>query len=412
MVFGGEVSLAVLLLQGPLGPFFSNLASALSRQGEAVYKINFNGGDEFFYSHENTVSYSGTVNQWPDFLLDFVFKNSIDTILAYGDCRQYHHIAKQLCALENIRYFAFEEGYLRPNYITFEMGGVNGHSPITHAAIESYKPVHEVSDEKRMPANFFSRAMYAVSYYILAFFKRPKYPHYQHHRSFNPVYEGLCWCRGFYRKYLYRLIQKNAGQVCKQGEFFLVPLQVHNDAQIEFHSQYDSMQDFILDVLTSFAQSGSSKKLVFKHHPMDRGHVNYAGFIKKQAGRLGINHQVSYIHDQHLPTLLKSCEGVVTINSTTALQAFYHGAPVLVMGYAFFDMPGLTHQESLLSFWQVPISPDLEFPDRFRAYILDHGQINGSFYTESDLTTSNLVTYLFKLGALQSSSISSAPLSG
>ncbi len=402
--------MAVLLLQGPLGPFFKHLASALIQQGQTVYKINFNGGDEHFYSQENVVSFTGSVDQWPEFLLSFIHQHSISSVLVYGDCRYYHHAAKQLCSLEGIQYFAFEEGYLRPNYITFEKGGVNGHSPITHSAVQAYQPVHEVADEKRMPANFSTRAMYAIFYYISSLFKCFKYRKYTHHRSFSIVYESFCWCRGFYRKGLYRLIQNDAKQVCMQGEFFLVPLQVHNDAQIEFHSQYDSMQDFIVDVLTSFSQSGSNKKLVFKHHPMDRGHVQYAKFIKKQAEHFGVKSQVSYIHDQHLPSLLKSCEGVVTINSTTALQAFYHGAPVLVMGYAFFEMPGLTHQGSLLSFWENPVSPDPEFPDRFRAYILDHGQINGSFYTEHDLTISNLVTYLFKVGALQPALVSNSPL--
>ena len=390
--------LAVLLLQGPLGPFFNHLARALTEQGQAVYKVNFNGGDEYFYSQENAVNFSDATDQWPDFFLKFVRQKGISSVLVYGDCRHYHDAAKQLCSIEKIKYFAFEEGYLRPNYITFERGGVNGHSPITHAEVRSYQPVHEVADENRMPANLLRRAVYAAAYYILAFFKRVKYPEYIHHRSFSPVYEGLCWGRSFYRKSLYRLTQKSAKQVCGLGEFFLVPLQVHNDAQIEFHSQYGSMQDFIVDVLASFASSGSGKQLVFKHHPMDRGHVHYAEFIKKQAGLLGIANQVSYMHDQHLPTLLKSCEGVVTINSTTALQAFYHGAPVLVMGYAFFDMPGLTHQGSVLSFWKNPESPDAEFSDRFRAYILHHGQINGSFYVESSFTTSNLIPYLFKVG--------------
>mgnify|MGYP000257901452 CR=1 FL=1 len=398
--------MSVLLLQGPLGPFFDHLAAALIQQGQTVYKINFNGGDEHFYSQENVVSFTGSKEQWPEFLLNFIHQSSISSVLVYGDCRHYHDAAKQLCSLESIQYFAFEEGYLRPNYITFEKGGVNGHSPITHAAVQSYQPVHEVENEKKMPANFSTRAWYAIFYYVLALVKRSKYPKYTHHRSYNSVYEALCWCRGFYRKGFYRFIQDDAKQICKQGAFFLVPLQVHNDAQIEFHSQYESMQDFIVDVLTSFAKSGSNKKLVFKHHPMDRGYVQYAGFIKKQAVLLGIEEQVRYIHDQHLPTLLKSCEGVVTINSTTALQAFYHGAPVLVMGYAFFDMPGLTHQDSLLSFWQKPVSPDLKFPDRFRAYILDHGQINGSFYTEPDLTISNLIAYLFKVGALEPALIS------
>ncbi len=395
--------MAVLLLQGPLGSFFNDLSIALSEQGQEVFKINFNGGDEFFYTQKNATSFTGAPDEWSNYLDAFIDLHAITSIFTYGDCRHYHHVAKRACQYKNIKYFAFEEGYLRPNYITFEAGGVNGHSPINHAAIEAYKPIHKDANEKPIESNFFRRMVYAAIYYNVSLFKRLKFSKYTHHRSFSPAYEACCWWRGFFRKGLYRLLQSSAEKICSQGKFFLVPLQVHNDAQIEFHSQYETMQDFILDVLTSFAKSGSNKKLIFKHHPMDRGHVNYAQIIHQQATRLNIKSQVSYIHDQHLPTLLKSCEGVITINSTTALQAFYHRAPVLVVGYAFFDMLGLTYQGGLLSFWKNPTQPDLEFTDRFRAYILDHGQINGSFYNASELTLCNLMAYIKKLGLLSPS---------
>ena len=35
----------VLLLQGPVGPFFSNLAHDLRHAGAEVLKVNFNAGD-------------------------------------------------------------------------------------------------------------------------------------------------------------------------------------------------------------------------------------------------------------------------------------------------------------------------------------------------------------------------------
>ena len=35
----------VLLLQGPIGPFFYRFAKKLKQAGASVHKINFNGGD-------------------------------------------------------------------------------------------------------------------------------------------------------------------------------------------------------------------------------------------------------------------------------------------------------------------------------------------------------------------------------
>ncbi len=393
--------MAILLLQGPLGPFFNHLAVALNKQGQAVYKINFNGGDNAFYSQPNNINFTGTVDQWPEFLARVIKKNNIRLVFAYGDCRLYHHKAKSVCDDAAIKYYAFEEGYLRPNYITFEAGGVNGHSPITHGAVEQYKPVHSVQDEYIIPGNFLKRVVYAVSYYAMGFIQSLKFSNYKHHRSFNIYYEPFCWVRGFLRKGLYKLIEPDASVMCEKGEFFLVPLQVHNDAQIEFHSQYDSMGGFIKNVLISFSESNQTCNLIFKHHPMDRGHVHYGALIKKIAASLNLTGQVYYIHDQHLPTLLKKCKGVVTINSTTALQAFYHSAPVVVMGEAFFDMPGLTHQGNLASFWCDPTSIDDEFADQFRAYLLDHGQVNGSFYCVTEQTMKSLIVYLRLHGILR-----------
>ena len=64
------------------------------------------------------------------------------------------------------------------------------------------------------------------------------------------------------------------------GRYFLVPLQVHNDAQIEKHSDYVSVENFIEEVTASFARHAPrGRLLVFKHHPMDRGYCDYAELI-------------------------------------------------------------------------------------------------------------------------------------
>ena len=395
--------MAVLLLQGPLGPFFKQFASALEQAGERVYKVDFNGGDQFF-SPGMSISFTSASSEWSQFFTDFIEHYEIETVFAYGDCRFYHHEAKRICINHGVRYFAFEEGYLRPNYITLEEGGVNGHSPLAndegHKSIEAYAPVHSVKNEEKIDSNFSQRTFFAMTYDLATFMWGFKFSHYQRHRNSNPIYNGFCWSRGFFRKALYRLIEESAKQIALKGEFYLVPLQVFNDAQIEFHSDYEDMEAFISEAIISFAASKKACNLVIKHHPMDRGFVNYNALIKRLASEQGLSGRVFYIHDQHLPTLLKSCLGVVTINSTTALQAFYHNAPVKVMGDSFFDMPGLTHQGDLASFWLKPEALDTEFSERFKGYLLDHGQINGSFYCDADISFNHLMPYLEKQGVI------------
>lgn len=394
--------MSVLLLQGPLGPFFKHLAKSFREAGHSVYKINFNSGDEAYYLKNNSELYSGKSEQWSTYLTRFMHEHDIKLVMAYGDCRFYHHEAKRICSNLGVLYVAFEEGYLRPNYVTLEVGGVNGHSPIKHEGVEVYQPMHTIHDEIVIPGNFLKRIRYASIYYTYNTLKKFKHPFYLHHRTYDAFQETGFWCRALVRKYMYKFRELSASQLINKGNFFLVPLQVHNDAQIKFHSQYESMEHFIQEVMMSFASSQRKERLVIKHHPMDRGHVNYEKYIFKLAKELGISEQVDYIHDQHLPTLLQACEGVVTINSTTALQAFYHQAPVKVMGSAFFDMPGLTDQKSLADFWHDPIKPDMDFSDRLRAYLLDHGQINGSFYCLFRFTCDNIVRYMQEHGMLYS----------
>ena len=38
----------VLMLQGPVGPFFARLGVDLTHAGAVVFKVNFNGGDWLF----------------------------------------------------------------------------------------------------------------------------------------------------------------------------------------------------------------------------------------------------------------------------------------------------------------------------------------------------------------------------
>lgn len=393
--------MSVLLLQGPLGPFLNHLSDAFRKAGHLVHKVNFNGGDAAYYQSD-AINYQGQPKDWSHFLKDVIKDKSVSLVLAYGDCRFYHHEAKRICANLGILYVALEEGYLRPNYITLEVGGVNGHSPIKHAGVEAYQPMHTIHDEIIIPNNFMKRIRYVIKYYVSRELKHHQFRFYQHHRSYSSFMDAVLWTRAYWRKHLYKWIEPTVKTLTKSHDFFLVPLQVHNDAQIEFHSQYDSIEAFIKNVMISFAQSESTEQLIFKHHPMDRGHVLYTKYIKTLANELGISDQVQYIHDQHLPTLLQACKGVVTINSTTALQAFYHGAAVKVMGSAFYDMPGLTDQKSLEEFWLNPQKPDMEFADRFRGYLLYHGQINGSFYCLFRFTCENIVRYMQEHGMLYS----------
>ncbi|MGO2364490.1 MAG: capsular polysaccharide export protein, LipB/KpsS family, partial [Psychrobacter sp.] len=101
----------VLLLQGKMGGFFNRFSTFLQTQDIKVSKINFNAGDAFFYHHDNTYEYTGTLAQFSAWLQVFIKDNAIDAIVCFGDCRPHH--AQAACVSEqlDISFFVLEEGY-------------------------------------------------------------------------------------------------------------------------------------------------------------------------------------------------------------------------------------------------------------------------------------------------------------
>jgi capsular polysaccharide export protein len=226
---------------------------------------------------------------------------------------------------------------------------------------------------------------YGFWYFLAGSLGKPWFWRYQHHRPLN-LLEALPWWRSVGRKQWYRWTErKMQAQLTGEwkGRFFLVPLQVFNDSQITEHADFFGVEHFIEITLHSFARHAPPETLlVFKHHPMDRGHRNYSSLIRNLAGAADIVARVHYIHDQHLPTLLDHVLGVVVVNSTVGLSALHHGAPTKVCGHALYDIPGLTYQGTLDQFWSAAsgAKPDQQLYRRFLNNLISKTQLNGSFY--------------------------------
>ncbi|TWV82402.1 capsule biosynthesis protein [Moraxella sp. VT-16-12] len=374
----------ILLLQGKMGTFFCRFATFLMEQGKYVHKINFNAGDAFFYCHKHAVdNYRGCLEDFDKFLAQIIKQHHIEAIVCFNDCRPYHLIAKTLCQTHQLAFFVFEEGYLRPDYITLEEHGINGYSRLDPMLINQ---LQNANDQPKYTANRFWRMCVAsMVYYLMVFLWQWRYPHYEHYRGLTIGQEIMAWLiyplRKLYWYYPDLALQK---KLVDEGSFYLVSLQVHNDSQITHHSDYADVKDFITEVLTSFAKHApQGTKLVFKHHPLDRGHRNYRGFIKQLSQTLGVAGRTFYGCDMHLPSLIKASIGMITVNSTTGLQSIYHQKPTKVMGRALYDIKGLTDQQSLDKFWANPMPPNRGFYLKFREYLIEQTQLNGSFYGTS-----------------------------
>lgn len=377
---------SVLLLQGPMGPFFHRLAQDLRAVGAAaVHKVNFNAGDQLFYPR-GAIAWRGPPEHWPAFLGSLLDRLDIDVVLLFGDCRPIHQAARRIVLERGLELGVFEEGYVRPDYVTLERFGVNGHSRMPRAP-GRYRSLERSETDRPRPVGgaYWHGVAWSTLYATASTLGAWLYPRYRHHRPLDAV-EALRWIRGAWRRVhcawrerglQERLVTEAAGR------YFLVPLQVHNDAQVHTHSPFDSVPAFIETVLASFAAHAPADTLVVvKHHPMDRPYHDYRRFIEATAARLGIGGRCVYLHDQHLPTLLEHARGVVLINSTVGLQALHHGRAVKTCGHAIFDMPGLTYQGPLDTFWHdAPhVEPDADLFARYHAFLVATTQLNGSFY--------------------------------
>lgn len=384
----------VLLLQGPMGDFFYRFAQWLNQKKITCYKINFNGGDRFFYkTNQNVFDYQESLGNFDTWLERFLIEHDIDSIVCFGDCRKYHKLAKAVAQKKNILFFAFEEGYIRPNYITFEQGGVNFFSNfLTHLdqskSLDQQKiAVPEIYDVQ----NSYSKAVKsAIVYYFFSVIFRFQYPFYEHHRGVSPLKEIGCGILSGYRRLKNKLWEKRKFNSFVQQyskKYFTFALQVHNDSQIKTHSKLKSVEKYIALVIENFSTyADTSTHLLIKHHPMDRGYRDYRKLITQYAKQFNVESRVHYFCDIHLPTALKHSLGLVTVNSTTGIQALFHHIPVKVLGYALYNLPKLTNQYALSKFWKNPGQVDVQYFAYFRKELISYSQLNGSFYGISPWT--------------------------
>jgi capsular polysaccharide export protein len=375
----------VLLLQGPIGPFFWRLAKDFSEAGANVSKVNFNGGDWLFYPN-GAFNFRGRMEDWAKYFVELLDKQHIDVILMFGDCRPIHRIAHQIAQRRGLEIGVFEEGYVRPDYVTLERLGVNNHSLIPREAnFYLNSTISATEYPVSMGSTYWHTAMWAALYYFASGLLKKFFLYYQHHRPLNWM-EAFPCIRSIWRKWYYAF--KEIG-IAKQlenaysGQYFLVPLQVHNDSQIHVHSDFDSVPHFIREVMNSFATHAPPKTvLIIKQHPLDRGYHDYSKFIQKLAAQLGLQQRCCYIHDQHLPTLIQFARGVVVINSTVGLSALHHDTPTKLCGKANYNIVGLTFQGTLDDFWSnaQTAKPDKRLLANFQNYLIRTTQLNGSFY--------------------------------
>jgi capsular polysaccharide export protein len=93
----------------------------------------------------------------PWFYQSLLDQHEFTDLALFCDTRAVHVPATTLARQRNVRVHVFEEGYLRPFWITVERGGVNAHSPLPRdparylEARKALPPSPEIVEERNKP---------------------------------------------------------------------------------------------------------------------------------------------------------------------------------------------------------------------------------------------------------------------
>jgi capsular polysaccharide export protein len=380
-----------LFLQGMATRFFERLGQALAARDHAVYRVNFNAGDRAFWRLPGAIDFCGRPEEWPEFLDRLIMEKAISDIILFGDCRPLHRVAIRVAEARSLRIHVVEEGYLRPDWITFEEDGVNGHSGLPRDPgwyRERARALPAWRDPPAVPGSFRRRAVEDVIYTMASMAGMWRFPYYATHRPYHQLIEYAGWVRRLALKHSAERRAAAAIEVLADGSgpLYLFPLQLDCDYQVRVHSPFRAMHLAIEHVLTSFAgHAPSAARLIVKLHPLDSGLVDWAAMIRHIAVELGIAGRLTILDGGDLGKLLAHKPAVVTVNSTLGTLALACGLPVVALGKAVYDIAGLTFQGELDEFWTAPTTPDAALFDAFRRVLAARCLIPGSFFNEAGL---------------------------
>ncbi|MEH3106017.1 MAG: capsular biosynthesis protein [Sphingomonas fennica] len=388
MKLGGFSRRNFLFLQGPHGPFFHRLGAALAEIGHGVHRINLNGGDRRDWPSD-AVNFTGRPAAWPIFFDRFITRHEITDLVLFGDCRPMHRAAHGMAHLRQIRIHVFEEGYIRPDYVTLELDGVNGNSSLSRDPdhyLRAAATLPPIVEHPPVASSFARRAREAVSYYLATAAGRTSFPHYRSHRPISAGMEMLGWARRFASRTQERARSAAALKRIEGAEFFCFPLQLDSDHQIRVHSPFGNMKVAIRYVMESFARAAPPEALLLlKQHPLDPGLIGWRRFIQEEAVKHGLADRAIYLEDADVAPIIEAARGVVTVNSTTGTLALRKGVPTAVLGHAVYHMPRITHQGTLDEFWRRPVPPEADVYDAFCRVLVDRCLIHGGFLSEAGL---------------------------
>ncbi|HEY0294408.1 MAG TPA: capsular biosynthesis protein [Bordetella sp.] len=377
----------ILFLQGPPSLFWRQLSEHFEASGAKTHRINLSLGDWAYWRKRGAVNYRGRFSRWADFLRDYLVRHQVTDILYYADRLPYHAVAREVARSLGIRTYAVEFGYLRPDWLTLERGGMGtlSHFPDDPAAIRAiarragpFRP-----ETAHYSHTFGQEAFNEVFYNLLTSLVPYFFPLYRTDKYYLPLRDYLSWLPRMVSQRLREPARVAAADAMRHSNkrYWMLALQMQADYQLRVNSAYDHQGRMIEEVIASFAQHAPRDgALIVKLHPLDNGIERWEKFVTRTAARHGVAARVVAVTECDLKRTIKRSQGVITVNSTVGLHALRANCPVKVLGMAVYDIAGLTHQEPLDTFWSKPQRVNKALLKDFVSAIAATIQVHGSFY--------------------------------
>jgi capsular polysaccharide export protein len=379
-----------LFLQGPHGPFFGQLGRMLRAAGATTWRVGFNRGDQAFWpDRASYIAHVDTPEAWSDRAATLLDEKGVTDLVLYGDTRPIHAVAIAAARARGITVHVFEEGYLRPYWVTYERGGANGHSRIMDLSVADMRRALEgldldLPDAPARWGDMRQHIFYGALYHYFVFLRNRGYPGFRTHRTLSVGQEFRLYLRRLALMPFHWLDRVLATSRIKTGGFpyHLALLQLEHDASFRDHGPFATMEEFLRLLIVGFARSAPAHHhLVFKAHPLEDGRTPLRANIRRIAGEEGVGARVHYLRGGKLARLLNDARSAVTVNSTAAQQALWRGLPLKAFGQAVYLKPEFVSDQPIEAFFQNPTRPDSRAYRDYRHFLLETSQITGSFYS-------------------------------
>ena len=239
---------------------------------------------------------------------------------------------------------------------------------------------------------------YAAGYFIAhALTSHPRERKLFHKRSRSDLTsESFYWARNYLRKqhrlsHNFSVVQRLLERFDRR--FFVVPFQVNDDSQLNSGASRGwNNESMALSVIESFARAApADMRLVFKIHPLERGHADHWALVNHAATLHEVTDRVDIVDSGSLGLLTRHSAGMITINSSSGLSALHHDRPLAVLGKALYSHPTLATlvegASELDHFWAAAKAPDANICHTYLDWIRVNCVVPGDFYLSSELAS-------------------------